>query len=237
MAEYSNEETARLKGWWASNGTAAVAGVLLGLVILVGWYGWNWYSERQDAQAADLYAQVEQGAASDNITSGLVNVVKSLENDYSGTPYASAAAMTLAAAYVRRDELDKAQTHLDWASDNASEKGMRQIARIRAARVQWAQNKPDAALKRLDAEHPPAFDALYSELAGDIHASQGKRAAAYADYQAAAKSLPQDVPSQMLEQKMAANAPVDAGNPDATAPKNPAGTSTPSTNPSASNAK
>lgn len=210
MAEYDNDDVARLKSWWSSNGTAAVAGIVLGVVLLAGWYGWSWYSERQDAHAADLYAQIEQGVATKNVTSGLVNGVKSLEDNYAGTAYASAAAMTLAAYYVRKDKLDSAYPHLDWAMQNASEKGMRQIARVRAARVRWAQGKPAAALKLLAAKHPAAFDALYEELTGDIHAAQGDRAAAHSAYAKAIKSLPENASPQALQQKMAANAPADA---------------------------
>lgn len=210
MAEYDDDEVARLRSWWASNGTAAVMGILLGVVVLAGWYGWNWYSNRQDAKAADMYVQIQQGVGAGNITPGLVNSVKSLEDSYSGTPYANAAAMTLAAYYVRNDKLDSAYPHLEWAMNHASEKGMRQIARIRAARVRWAQDKPDAALKLLAAKHPPAFDSLYEELAGDIHAAQGDRTAAHSAYAKALKSLPDNAPRQALQQKMAANAPADA---------------------------
>lgn len=214
MAEYDNDEMMRLRSWWHSNGTGAAAGVLIAVVVLVGWYGWGWYSNRQAAQAADMYAQVEQGVRTDNVTPGLVNVVKSLENDYSGTPYASAAAMRLAAYYVEQSKLDPASEHLDWAMKHASEPGMQQIARIRAARVLWSQNKPKAALDLLSAQHPPAFDALYRELAGDIQAAQGDRKTAYQSYQQAIKSLPQGAPSQSLEQKMTAVAPADAQNAD-----------------------
>lgn len=211
MAEYDDDdEVARLKRWWASNGSAAVFGILLGVVLLGGWYGWNWYNDRQDTHAANLYAQIEQGVSNQNVTSGVVNGVKSLEDDYSGTPYASAGAMTLAAYYVRNDKLDSAYTHLEWAMHNADESGMRQIARIRAARVRWAQGQSDAALKLLAADHPPAFDALYEELTGDIHADRNDRAAAYKAYSQAIEHLPDNAPRKTLQQKMAANAPADA---------------------------
>lgn len=224
MAEYDNDEVARLKQWWSSNGTAAVTGILIGVVLLAGWYGWGWYSNRQDAQAADLYTQIEQGVQADNVTPGVINGVQSLEDDYSGTPYASAGAMTLAAYYVKNDKLDKAYTHLSWAMDNASEKGMRQIARVRAARVAWAQGKPDAALKLLSAKHPPAFDSLFAELTGDIHADQGQREAAHSAYEQALNNLPEDAPRQALQQKLAASAPADentAGNSPAAKPTDP----------------
>lgn len=213
MAEYdNNEELASLSRWWAKNGTAAIIGVLIGLLVIGGWYGWGWYSNRQDAQAADLYAQVQHGIATDNVTGGVDNIVEKLKNDYSRTPYAGAAALAMGGYYVDQNKLGKAEHELDWAMHNAKGKGIAQIATVRKARVLWAENKPDAALKLLNQDHPAAFDSLYAELAGDIHAAQGDRDAARAAYKKALAALPADASKQMLQQKLNANAPAAAAN-------------------------
>lgn len=211
MAEHdNNEELANLTRWWSRNGTAAIIGVLIGLVAIGGWYAWGWYSNRQDARAADMYAQVQHGISTDNITSGVDNLVSTLESDYSGTPYAGAAALAMAGYYVDQNKLDKAESQLDWAMQNAAGKGIRQIATVRKARVLWARNKPDAALELLGQDHPASFDSLYAELTGDIQAAQGDRQAAHAAYKKALAKLPPDAPKQMLQQKLDQNAPAAA---------------------------
>lgn len=208
MAEFDdNDELARLRQWWASNGAALVIGALVGLLALGGWYGWHWYQNRQAAQAADIYAQIEHGIDTDNVTAGVVDVVGKLEAHYSGTPYAAGAALDIAAYYVKQKQYDKAGKQLDWALNNANNDGIRNIARVRKARVLWAQSKPKAALQLLNTQHPDSFDSLYAELAGDIHAAQGDRTAAYQSYQQALQSLPQDAPSQPLQTKMSNVAP------------------------------
>lgn len=210
MAEFDNEEMNSLKRWWDSNGMALVIGVLVGVVVIVGWQGWGWYTDNQATEAADVYQQVEQGIAGGNVDESVLETVARLKQDYAGTPYAASAALRLAGYHVQQQEYAKAREQLDWAMNNAANEGVSHIARVRAARLVWTQGEPEQALEMLDAEHPPAFDALYAEVRGDIHAAQGDREAAYKAYQRALDTLPQDTPSRALETKLADNAPADA---------------------------
>jgi len=210
MAEFDNDEMSRLKRWWEGNGSALVIGVIVGLAVIIGWQGWNWYQNRQAAQAADIYQQVEQGMAGDSVDDNVLATVDRLKNDYSGTPYAADAALRLAGYYVEQQDYDKAREQLVWVSDNAANEGVGHIARVRAARLLWTQDKPDEALSLLDTDHPPAFDALYAETRGDILAARGDREGAYKAYQVALESLPPDIASRALETKIADNAPADA---------------------------
>lgn len=206
-----NEELASAQRWWRKNGGPAVVGLTIGVLLLAGWYGWHWYQARQNTHAADIYSQVQYGIASDNVTGGVINRVDTLTNDYSGTPYAATAAMALAAYYVDQKQFGKAAERLQWASSNGDDAGLRAIATVRLARVQWADNKPAAALKTLDSDHPKAFDALFAEATGDVQRAKGNRQAAHAAYQRALKALPEDTPRQMLQTKLEATAG-DAGN-------------------------
>lgn len=209
MAEFDNEEANRLKRWWDDNGTAMVIGVSIGLLVVIGWQGWQWYQDRQAAAAAELYPQVEQAIANDQIDNTAVGLVDRLKSDYAGTPYAANAALRLAAYYVERDDYAKAREQLNWVMNNAANEGVAHIARVRAARLAWTQGQPDEALRLLDAAHPPSFVPLYAEVAGDIHAAQGDREAAHAAYQRALSSLPPGMPRRELESKLAYTAPAE----------------------------
>lgn len=212
MADYDNAELATARRWWQNNAGPAIVGIIVGIVLIGGWYGYDWYQTRQSTEAAKLYAQVATGIQADNVTGGLVNEVDRLQDDYSGTPYAAAGAMSLARYYVQQDAFDKARQRLTWAHENANDAGIRAIAGVRAARVEWAQNNAGAALALLDDDHPASFDALYNELAGDIHMAQGDRNAAHKAYQSALDTLPQDVARQPLVEKASAAAPLDTAN-------------------------
>lgn len=214
MAEFDNEEINRLKQWWDANGMALVTGAVIGLLIIGGWQAWGWYRDSQSSAAADIFMQAQQGIASGEVDDGVRGAVTRLKDDYASTPYAADAALRMAAYDVQQGEYAKAVEQLDWAIANADSDGVRHIARVRKARLLWTRGDAEAALALLDAEHPDVFDALYAELAGDIHAAEGDREAAYKAYQLALEGLPPDSPRRPIENKLADNAPdEDAGAP------------------------
>lgn len=208
MAEYEeNEELTKFVGWWSKHGKSALTGVLVAVVAIGGWYGWQWYSARQDNHAADMFAEVQHGISSDNVTAGVTNLVSTLKSDYSGTPYAAAAAMSMAAYDVNQSQFKQAASQLRWARRHARGPGIRAIATVRLARVRWAEKQPKQALTLLGTNHPKAFNSLYDELTGDIEAAQGDRAAAHSAYQKALQSLPKNASRQLLEKKLSHTAP------------------------------
>lgn len=209
MAELdnANQELEAFKRWWDKAGTGVIIILIIVLLGVLGWYAWGWYTNRQNAQAAEIYAKVQQGLENDAPSKSITNLIDQLESSYQRTPYASAAALELARHHLDRDELDDAADQLHWAVEHSRDQGMRQIAVTRLARVLWSQDKDDQALKMLDRDHPPAFDPLYAELTGDIHAARDHRDKAYAAYKKALDTLPEDVPAHMLETKMNNNAP------------------------------
>jgi len=60
------------------------------------------------------------------------------------------------------------------------------VARMRLARVEIAEGKPDAALATLNAAEPGAFAARYHEVRGDAYYAKGDRTAALREYRSAA---------------------------------------------------
>ncbi len=82
--------------------------------------------------------------------------------------------------------------------DHARDGRSRDLARLGLAALLLDEKQYDAALHQLEAEHDPAFEALYSERKGDVLAAQGKTAAARAAYRAALERLPQEGPARAL---------------------------------------
>lgn len=192
----------RLKNWWKANGLSLVIGIVVGLAIVGGWKGWGWYQERQAQDASAMYYQFKQALASGADADKLDGLARNLQSDHAGSPYATAAGLAMGHYYAGKDKYGKAVKNLQWVVDHGGQPPFRQLARLREARLQWAQGDSKKALALLAHKHPASFEALYAELAGDIHASAGDDKQAATAYQRALKNLPQGSDSRLLKEKL-----------------------------------
>ncbi|HTU64423.1 MAG TPA: tetratricopeptide repeat protein, partial [Steroidobacteraceae bacterium] len=112
-------------------------------------------------------------------------LVEQLNKDYSATPYAALGTLVAARSQVESNELDKAATGLKSVMDTANDPEIRNIARLRLARVQSAQGKYDEALSTLTVADAGAFAPRIADTRGDVLLAKGDRAGALREYLAA----------------------------------------------------
>lgn len=198
-----DEQLEALRRWWAANGMALVIGVVLGLIAIGAWQYWQHRTRSQSLEASQLYGQLLNAVSADAAAKS-EDLAGRLTSDYAGTPYAAQAQLAMAAYEVRHQQYDKAAKRLRWVADNASDQGLRWVARLREARVLWAQKKADSALALLDTDMPQGgFSALYYELKGDILVSEDKLAQARQAYELALSNAPQGMGNRArLQQKL-----------------------------------
>lgn len=202
METHTTEEQqiAALKSWWKENGSSIVTGIVLGLAVLFGAKAWFAYQERTAQNASNVYMVMMNAlemvdAATVTERAGL------LISEFSGTPYAAFAALALAKLQLDAGELEAAQAQLQWALDNSSSGEIQAITRLRLARVLVARGELDAAQQLLDQAVPgSAFDALYTEVRGDIYQARGEAVLASDAYQQALAATPPDAPGRQLLQ-------------------------------------
>lgn len=185
MEVYTTEEqqVEVIKSWWKENGTSVLAGTVIGLV---GLFGWRYYNEHQ------LTSQETASAAYNEMTTQLakgdaaaLEQAKSFISAHKGDSYAELAALQLAAAAVKANQLDLAAQQLTEVATNGDE-AIRPIAALRLARVLNDQGKADEALAQLGKINNEAFKAQVAEARGDVLLKQGKPEEARDAYQAAA---------------------------------------------------
>ena len=196
-----------LKNWWKENGSSVVTGVMLGLAVLFGGKAWFAYQERTAENASTIYTVMM--TALENGDTALVNDRAALLiADFSSTPYAAFGALALAKLRLEGGELEAAQAQLQWVLDSSDSDIIRDTARLRLARVLLAANDLDGAEALLaQAGSGTAFDALFEEVRGDIHAARGDREQAGMAYQQALAGLADDSPGrQLLQLKYDSNA-------------------------------
>jgi predicted negative regulator of RcsB-dependent stress response len=87
--------------------------------------------------------------------------------------------------------------------EQTEDKQLALVARLRLARVQLAQNKPDEAIATLDAVDPGAFKPRYQEARGDALYAKGDKPGALKEYQSARiGALTQSIDTQTLDLKI-----------------------------------
>lgn len=174
MADYETEEqqVEALKDWWKQNGLAVFGGAVLGISALVGWRGWNWHQENKANEASDIFALV-QGAVSSNDADALQQQSKTLRDNYAATPYASLAVLHEAKSQVEKGDTVAAEESLRWVIKNSKQDTVKNVARLRLARILLTDNKLDEAQAMVSTGMSEAYSSLANEIRGDIFVAKG----------------------------------------------------------------
>jgi len=193
LDSHEQEQIETLKAWWKDNANWVLGMVLVAVIATGGWRGWQYYQHKQVNESATLYQQfVEQIASND--TKRVNDAAAALMDKYSGTAYASHAALIAAQVNELGKDTLRAKTQLQWVIEHASEDALKNVAGLRLATVLLDEKDYAGASKLLDAKHPASFDGLYADMKGDVLNAQGKSVEARAAYQQAYDKL--DVKSQ-----------------------------------------
>ncbi len=178
------EQLAAIKSWWGQYGKLVMVTVVAGLLVVGGIRGWQYYLNSQATSAVALFAQL-QGAERASDHKKVRDIAAQIVDHYGSTPYAALAALAAAKSDFDTGDLPAAKTRLQWTMDNAKEDELRDLARLRLARVLIDEKKPDEALKLLETKHGDSFTGLYADVKGNVLLAQGKRQEARAAYQIA----------------------------------------------------
>ncbi len=109
-----------------------------------------------------------------------------LERDFPDSPYVDQAHLFDARMAVERERSRRRPTRCSAASwSRSKDEELALVARLRLARVQLAQNKPDDALATLNGGKAGAFEARFHDARGDVLFAKGDKAGALKEYEAA----------------------------------------------------
>jgi len=168
------EQVEALKRWWKANGKSVVLGVVVGLAIVVGGKWWLSQQQSQAEFASEQYEQllqeVDKGDKDSAVQRGGVLMEK-----YANSNYAALSALVLAKLKVDQSDLDGARFYFQWVVDHAAVASLKDVARLRLARVLLAKGDNAGALQAVGAVDMKNFAAPAQELKGDILLAMGKR--------------------------------------------------------------
>ncbi|KXU86353.1 hypothetical protein CI15_17985 [Paraburkholderia monticola] len=201
MSYHDEQESIEsLKAWWQQWGNATTWIVLVVLLAGASWNGWNFWQRRQAAEAAVLYDQVQQAAATGD-KAQISRVAGDMEDKFGRTAYAQMTALAVAKALYAAGDEAGAKAQLQWAIDHAKDDEFKQVAKLRMASLLLDDKAYDQGLALLAEPQSDAFKGVVADRRGDLLAAQGKRDDARAAYKVALDSLAKsDISARQLIQ-------------------------------------
>lgn len=196
------EQLENLKRWWSDYGTTVVVAVVVGLG---GFFAWNLYQNHLQESASEASVVYEKFATavegqSDELTAEAAAETQQLAREVialdESSLYADFAELYLAKLAVQQKDYASAKTGLEKVFKRGTNDSMRDLARLRLARVHAAAGEIDRALALLSEPTLPAYTAAYAEAKGDILLSQERVAEARTAYESALQALDTKLPQR-----------------------------------------
>jgi len=189
------EQIEQLKKWWKENGSSLITGVLLGLSLLFGGKAWMNWKDTQAQNASNIYAQMQSALKNNDVVMARSQANELISN-YSGSGYATLAALNLAKLAMQDHEDAAAQAQLEWALAHARTPQLENIARTRLLRVLIDEkNYEQAETVFSQVVDAGEYSVIYTELQGDLAFARGDAGAAAEAYRAALDALPVQAPN------------------------------------------
>jgi predicted negative regulator of RcsB-dependent stress response len=188
----AEEETVEsLKQWWSENGKQLIILVVLGFAAFTSWLVWTNSQNANLDSASDMYEEILALAVTDAGQPGtllipqdserIIELGAQLRSEHSGSTYAKLGSLFAAQQSVRSDDLDAAETSLQWILDNEqggllseADEGLLLTTNLRLGRIILAKGDAERALALVNNIAPKTFEAGYSELRGDIYTVMGR---------------------------------------------------------------
>ena len=196
------EQLEAFKAWWKDNRNQILGALLIAVVVIGGWRGWQYYHHSQSTQAATLYSEFVKQLAGNDVAR-VNDAAAAIMDKFGSTAYASRAALLAARANEQANDGTRGKAQLQWVIDHAGETDLRDVARLRLASLLLDEGKYSEAYALLQAEHATTFDGLYADLRGDVLSAQGKADEAKSAYKLAyEKTDPKSMYRNLIKMKL-----------------------------------
>ena len=152
MSEYLNDDdrVLALRKWWETNGTTLVVGLVLMIAAVIGWRWYNDHTQARDEAASATYQKYVEARQHGAKPAELETTVATLDNEHRRSGYRIFTLFYRALDATNAQDYPKATQYLETAVKDADDDRLRDIARVRLARLQVQAGNADTALETLD---------------------------------------------------------------------------------------
>jgi predicted negative regulator of RcsB-dependent stress response len=197
-----DEQLEQVKKLVAEYGPWTIGAVVVGLGLA---FGYRYYNQHMNERALDASAQFAamSAAVDGNDPAKARQIADGLIKSYPGSPYADQSQLVLARLAIDANQEAEAVGPLQEVIEHSKDVELKHIARLRLARVQIDQGKPDEAMQTLS-DPPGTFAPRYDEVRGDAYyAKKDPTKAAELYKKALGEADPESVDSALLALKIA----------------------------------
>jgi predicted negative regulator of RcsB-dependent stress response len=177
------EQIDQIRSWWSEHGGYIIFGVAAGALLL---FGWNYYqNSKLEAQleASALYESLTNSVADGNLEQAEV-AADELGTSFADTSYEAQSKLAMARLYMDKNRDQDAADALSALLEGSASPEVKQLARLRLARILLYQDKPQEVVDLLEGQDGAGFAPAYGEVLGDAYHALDRIKDAEAAYQA-----------------------------------------------------
>jgi predicted negative regulator of RcsB-dependent stress response len=178
------EQLDQIKHFWKTWGNLISWVLIAVLGSYAAWNGYQYWQRSQSIKASALFDEVERAVASGDLAR-IERSFSDMKDKFASTQFAHQAAFLAAKSLQAQGKTDAAIKALQGVADSASDKGYRDVARLRLAGLHLDAKAYDQALQQLGGDFTPAMAGLAADLKGDVLQAKGQSAEAIAAYKTA----------------------------------------------------
>jgi predicted negative regulator of RcsB-dependent stress response len=170
LYDTEEEQVEALKRWWKENGQSTIAGLVVGIALILGWNYWQDHKKDQARQASALYDQLMKAVAEGNKESA-DKLAGSIQEQFDATPYAAYSGLLQAKVKVQQGDMAAARQILEKIARDANQE-ISNVAKLRLVRLLLASGDYEQGLKliaEVDPSSSSSFSGNYDELIGDLY--------------------------------------------------------------------
>jgi predicted negative regulator of RcsB-dependent stress response len=195
------EQIDEMRAWWTEYGRYVIAGVVIAVGML---FGYNQYESSKlnaEVEASVLFETLAEHVNDGDLEDAEIVAVE-LVTDYANTAYAAQSRLAMARLYMDKNRDQDAADSLRELLEMRGNRELRNIGRVRLARVLLYQDKAQEAVDLLANEEDEAFAGLYADALGDAYAALGRIEAAADAYRTALADTSQTVNRAVVQMKL-----------------------------------